>query len=53
MSSGPKHGITIKEGEFLQFVEYLIGPGLSLAIAKTLVAPLERLRLTYQVHTKK
>ena len=49
MTSSSKHGITVPPGDFRRFVEYLSGPGLALAFAKTIVAPLDRLKLTYQV----
>ena len=49
-SSKPK--FHIPQGDFLNFLKYLSTSGITLSIAKTIIAPLERLKLTYQVFNK-
>ena len=42
----------VPEGDFLQFLRYISTSGLCMAIVKTTFAPLERLKLIYQVNIK-
>lgn len=51
MASENKKGFlsNMQDGDFKNFLKFLSTSGFSSAIAKTLVAPLERLKLIYQV----